>query len=45
MGAVDEGFVVDDDVVRFPDELGVLDVLRMGLAELPWIADAAAAAA
>ncbi|GAA1836339.1 fumarylacetoacetate hydrolase family protein [Agromyces salentinus] len=44
-GAVGEGFVVDDDVVRFPDELSVLDVLRMGLAELPWISDAAAAAA
>ncbi|MGI9825362.1 fumarylacetoacetate hydrolase family protein [Agromyces sp. Marseille-Q5079] len=44
-GTVGEGFVLDEDVVRFPDELTVADVLRMGLAELPWIADAAAAAA
>ncbi|KQZ08343.1 hydroxylase [Agromyces sp. Root1464] len=45
LGVLGEGFVVDAHVERFPDELTVLDVLRMGLTELPGIADAAAAAA
>lgn len=40
-GAVGEGFVIDEHVVPFPDELTVADVLRMGLAELPRIAEAA----
>lgn len=37
-GAVGEGFVIDDRVVRFPRGLTVADVLAAGLAELPALA-------
>jgi 2-keto-4-pentenoate hydratase/2-oxohepta-3-ene-1,7-dioic acid hydratase in catechol pathway len=44
-GAVDEGFVVGDDVVPFPRGLSVADVLAAGLAELPALAEEADAGA
>lgn len=37
-GAVGEGFVVDDQLFRFPDELTVADVLARGLPELQELA-------
>ncbi len=37
-GRIGEGFVIDDAVVPFPDEVTVADVLRAGLGELPGVA-------